>query len=228
MSVYEFRQALHNGEEAEGELITTIFISLLSSLGLLALLFFIKLKTMEGFLANQGYYIFFAAISYAFIIPATRHVRAYKEFPCMTGMMIGMTLGMISGFMVGFYIGATNGMFWGSVFGMGIGILLGIWNGVCCGIMGVMEGIMAGFMGGLMGAMTSLMLLNDHHKAITLILLIISTIIILSLNYLIFKETRQQERQRHEDQWNTVILSIVLTGITLWMMLLGPKGGIFA
>ncbi|HLD12140.1 MAG TPA: hypothetical protein VJB87_00935 [Candidatus Nanoarchaeia archaeon] len=224
----EFKQSLQEKESAEGELITTILISLISSLGLLALIYFIKLKNIEGFLSNQGYYLFFAVLSYVFLIPAIRHVRAYKEFTCMTGMMIGMTLGMISGFVIGYYIGATNGMFWGSVFGMTLGITIGIWNGSCCGIMGWMEGVMAGMMGGLMGGMTAIMLINDHLKAMTIILFIITTVMIIGLNYLIFHETRQQERKLKEDQWNTVIISIFLTSLTLWMMIQGPRGGIFA
>ncbi|MDO8555989.1 MAG: hypothetical protein Q7R96_02335 [Nanoarchaeota archaeon] len=227
MSFHEFRQSLHQ-EGAEGELITTIVISLASSFGLLALLYFIKLKNITGFLDNQGYYLFFAALSYAVIIPAIRHVRAYKEFTCMTGMMIGMTLGMISGFVTGYYITATNGMFWGSFLGIIIGIIIGIWNGKCCGIMGWMEGIMAGFMGGLMGGMTAIMLINDHIKAMTIIVFLITTTIIIGLNYLVYHETRQQERKIKEDHWGTIIMSIILTGITLWMMIQGPKGGIFA
>src|SRR3989344_2894200 len=136
MTFKEFAKSLSkNG--VEGELIKTIFVSLITSFALLAIAYFLKLKYIENFIPKYGFFLFFAILSYAIILPSVRYVRAYREFPCMSGMMIGMT----------------------------IGIFLGAWNGKCCGIMGMMEGTMAGFMGGIMGAMTAIMMLNDNLKA---------------------------------------------------------------
>ena len=52
---------------------------------------------------KYGFFIFFSVLSYALVLPAVRQVKAYKEMPCMSGMMVGMTLGMVSGFLLGFY-----------------------------------------------------------------------------------------------------------------------------
>jgi hypothetical protein len=148
MSFKQFMQEL-NGSRVEGELLKTIFYSLITSFIVIGALYFLRLKNVPDFIPKYGFYLFLAAISYALIVPAIRQVRAYKQFGCMSGMMIGMTTGMIAGFMAGYFIGATNGMFIGGVFGMVIGSAIGIWMGSCCGIMGFMEGLMAGFMGGL-------------------------------------------------------------------------------
>src|SRR3989344_5397138 len=166
------------GNGGEGELIKTIFVSLATSFITLGVLYFLKLKYVEDFIPKFGFYLFFSVLSYALILPSVKQVRAYKEFPCMSGMMIGMTLGMIAGFLSGFFLSSTNGMFYGSVFGMAVGIFLGVLNGKCCGIMGVMEGMTAGFMGGLMGAMTSIMMLNDNLKAAGAIVFAFSAIIL--------------------------------------------------
>ena len=226
MSFQQFLREL-NGNRVEGELIKTIFYSLLTSFAILALLYFFKLRFLENFFADQGYFLFFAVMSYSLLVPVIRHVRAYKEFPCMTGMMLGMTTGMISGFLAGHYISATNGMFYGSVFGMIVGILVGVWMGNCCGIMGVLEGIMAGFMGGLMGGMTALMLLNDHLRAATIIIFVISAVILFMLNYLIYHEMRDHERQRQEDYFLTLALTSILTLATTWLMVWGPRSALF-
>src|SRR3989338_721846 len=158
-----------NGSRVEGELVKTFLYSLISSIITFGILYFIKLRSVEGFAQTYGFFLFFALLSYAVILPSVRQIRAYKELPCMAGMMAGMTTGMIAGFLSGFYVAATNGMFVGSVFGIALGMILGAWNGRCCKIMGVMEGLMAGFMGGLMGAMTAFMLLNDHVRAAAVI-----------------------------------------------------------
>ena len=226
MSFNEFIKEL-NGNRVEGELIKTIFYSLITSFVILGLLYFFKFRYIEGFIEKQGYFLFFSALSYSFIIPTIRQVRAYKEFACMSGMMIGMTTGMISGFLAGFYVASTNGMFIGSVFGMGIGIILGIWNGKCCGIMGSMEGLMAGFMGGLMGAMTAFMLFNDHLIASMIIVFFISSIILFLLNYMIYKEMKENERQIHEDHVWTFVITFILINLTIWLMVFGPRSGVF-
>ena len=227
MSFQEFWSEL-NGSRVEGELIRTILYSLITSFVILAIMYFVRFRDIENFMGKYGYFLFFAAISYSLIIPTIRQVRAYKQCACMTGMMIGMTIGMVAGFLAGFYIASTNGMFVGSIFGMIIGITLGIWmGGSCCGVMGFMEGIMAGFMGALMGAMTAFMLLNDNLKIITPIIFLVSAVILLSLNYMIYNEMKNEQRQRREDHFWTMAISFVLTLVTAWLMVFGPRTGIF-
>jgi len=226
MSFKEFTKEL-NGNRVEGELIKTIFYSLLTSVIFLIAVYYLKLRSIENVVPKYGFFIFLSALSYAIIVPSIRQVRAYKEFNCMSGMMIGMTLGMLSGFLPGFYIGATNGMFVGAVFGMAVGIIIGVWNGKCCGIMGAMEGLMAGFMGGIMGAMTSVMLLNDNLKAASIIVLAVCAIIIFGLNYMIYKETKETPRQLKEDNFFTIALTLVLTATTAWLMIFGPRSFLF-
>src|SRR3989344_4308476 len=118
-------------EENLTRIAKTIFVSLVTSFILLGILYYFRLQYLENFSKNY-FYLFFAILSYALIMPSIKEVKAYKVFPCMSGMMIGMTIGMLAGFLPGFYVGATNGMFWGSVFGMAVGIIFGAWNGKCC------------------------------------------------------------------------------------------------
>lgn len=216
-----------NGNRVEGELIKIALYSLITSFILIGILYFFKFSEIPDFIPKYGFYLFFASVSYALIIPLIRQVEAYGEFGCMSGMMIGMTTGMISGFLSGYYIGATNGMFIGAVFGIIIGIVLGIWMGKCCGIMGFMEGLMAGFMGGLMGAMTAVMMINDNLKIATIIVSIVSWIILISLNYMIYKEMKENERQKKEDHALTLFLTIVLISITIAIMVFGPRSLLF-
>ena len=223
MELKEFTNSLTK----DGELIKTIFISLLTSFIILGIFYFTKLRFIENFSSKYGFYLFFAILSYSLILPSLRHVRAYKELPCMAGMMIGMTIGMISGLLSGFYVGATNGIFVGSVFGMLVGISFGIWNGKCCGIMGVLEGMMAGFMGGLMGGMTALMMFNDNLKAAAVIVFIISSFIMLGLNYMIYKETKETEKQEKISELFIVILTFILTAITILISVYGPRSVLF-
>lgn len=222
MSFREFTKSLSNGE-AEGELVKTIFVSLITSLIVLAILYFFRLKYIGDFTVKYGFFLFLSVLSYALIIPSVRYVRAYREFACMSGMMIGMTIGMIAGFLPGYFIGATNGMFWGSVFGMAIGIGFGIWNGKCCGVMGVMEGTMAGFMGGLMGAMTALMMFNDNLKAAGVIVFAISGFILFGLNYMVYQETREAERRHRDGELFVIIWSFILIVATVIFMVYGPR-----
>ncbi|HKZ33703.1 MAG TPA: hypothetical protein VJ142_00495 [Candidatus Nanoarchaeia archaeon] len=228
MSIKQFIKELNN-DKVEGELIKTIFISIATSFILLAILYFLRLRYVENFIPKYGFYLFFAILSYSLILLSVRHIRAYREFPCMSGMMIGMTIGAISGFLPAFYIGSTNGMFIGSVSGMAIGIFFGVWNGKCCGVMGAMEGIMAGFMGGLMGAMTSLMMFNDNLRAAGIVVFLISGVILFGLNYMIYKETREikMERKHKDDAFFTIFWSLLLTAITLWIMVAGPRSILF-
>src|SRR3989344_4801869 len=208
-----------NGNRVEGELIKTVLYSLITSFGILAILYLFSFRFIENFIPKYGLYLFLAAISYAFILPSVRQVRAYKEFACMSGMMIGMTVGMISGFLSGYFIGATNGMFYGSVFGMAVGIYFGIINGKCCGV--------AGFMGGIMGAMTAVMMINDNVKLAGIIIFLVSSIILIGLSYMIHKETRESERQLNEDYIFTIFASIILTSLTTLIMVMGPRSLLF-
>ncbi|MEK6871807.1 MAG: hypothetical protein AABX16_02795 [Nanoarchaeota archaeon] len=225
MSLIKFMHSLGKGE-VESNLLKTMLLSLAVSFITFVVIYFLQLKTIEDFIPTYGFFFFFSFLTYALILPSTKHVKAYKEFPCMSGMMIGMTIGMISGFLPGFYVGSTNGMFYGSVFGMAVGILFGIWNGKCCGIMGAMEGIMAGFMGGIMGAMTSLMMFNDHLKAMGIIVFLISSVIVFKLNYLIYKESHQLEKNSIEGNFTTILWSFLLAVFTIWFIVYGPRGGL--
>ncbi len=227
MSWKEFAKELNKKDSVESELVKTIFISLLASFIILGILYFARLKHIEDFIPRYGFFIFFAILSYAVILPSIRQVRAFRLFPCMTGMMIGMTIGMMSGFLSAFYVGSTNGMFWGSVFGMAIGIFFGTTNGKCCGIMGFMEGIMAGFMGGLMGAMTAIMMINDNLKAAAIVIFLISAVIILGLNYMIYIETRNSERLHKDSTLYTIVWSSILTVLTTLMIVIGPRSQLF-
>ena len=227
MTLSQFIKEL-TGNRVEGELIKTILYSLITSAAIFFLVYYFRFRFIDDFFTKQGFYLFFALLSYALLTPVIRQVRAYKEFTCMTGMMLGMTLGMMAGFLSGFFVGATNGMFYGSVFGMTVGIFLGVWIGSCCGVMGFMEGIMAGFMGGIMGAMTSVMLLNDHLQAATIIVFLVGSVILLALNYLIYHEMKENERQRQEDHILTMVLTSLLTLLTLWLMVWGPRSALFS
>lgn len=226
MSFKDFTKELLGNERVEGELIKTLVYSLITSALTLAVLYYFKLKEIDNFIPKYGLFLFFIVLSYALITATIRQVRAYGEFGCMAGMMIGMTTGMI-GFLPGFYIASTNGMFIGGFFGVALGMFLGVWNGKCCGIMGIMEGMMAGFMGGLMGAMTSFMLINDRLKLASLLVFLISALILFGLNYMIYNETRETKRQKHEDQFLTIALAFILTSLTTWLIVFGPRGGIF-
>lgn len=227
MSFKEFLKEL-NGNRVEGELVKTLLYSIIASFITLGILYFLRLRNVSDFIPKYGLPLFFIILSYSLISISLRQTRAYKELPCMSGMMVGMTTGMIAGFLPGFYIASTNGIFIGSVFGMALGIIFGIWNGKCCGIMGVMEGIMAGFMGGLMGAMTAFMLLNDNLKIAYVIIFIISSIIVIGLNYMIYKDMKNEKRIKYEGQFFNIAYSFLLTLITTWLMVFGPKSGLFA
>ena len=227
MTFKDFTKEL-NGNRVEGELVKTIFYSLITSFIVLGVLYFFKFKYIENFIPKYGFYLFFAVLSYALLVPTIRQIRAYKQMACMSGMMVGMTIGMMAGFLAGYFVGATNGMFIGGIFGMAVGIILGIWTGSCCGVMGSMEGIMAGFMGGWMGGMTSVMLINDNLKLASVIIFGVCAVILVSLNYMIYLETKESERQRREDHFITIIISFILTLITIWIVVFGPRSALFS
>ena len=97
-----------NGNRVEGELLKSIFYSLITSFAILAILYFFKFRFIANFVDTYGLYLFLAALSYALLTPLIHQVHAYKQFSCMSGMMIGMTIGMIAGFLAGFYVGAKE------------------------------------------------------------------------------------------------------------------------
>lgn len=225
--VREFLNEL-NGKRVEGELVRAFAYSFIVCLIILGIAYFVKLREIPGFLDKYGLYLLLASISVGLISSLIRQVRAYKEFACMSGMMVGMSAGMISGFTIGVYLGATNGMFIGSVSGMVVGIFIGVWMGKCCGVMGIMEGLMAGFMGGLMGAMTAVMMINDNIKLAVLVVSIISWSILILLNYMVYIEMKENERQRKEDYTLILFLTIIIIGLVTWIMVYGPRSSLFA
>ena len=227
MSFTNFIKEL-NGKRIEGELLASMFYSLLTSSIFLTILYFITKSNFPSLIQDYGYYLAFSALSYAIIMPSLKHVGAYKELPCMNGMMIGMTMGMISSFLVGFYVAGTNGMFIGGFFGVLIGASLGMYLGKCCGVMGSMEGIMAGFMGGLMGAMTAFMLINDHLKLAGILVFFISAIIITKLHYMVYIETKEREVDNKEDFFKIIFMTFILMTLTSLLILFGPRSALFA
>ncbi len=229
LSVKNFMNELIKGKGIEGNLIKVVFTSLLTSLLILGLLYFTKFRGIDNFFNDYGFFLFFGVLIYAFVSGVLYQIRAFGVFPCMSGMMIGMTLGMIGGFIPGFVIASTNGMFVGAVFGMIFGISVGIIAGSrCCGVMGFLEGIMSGFMGGLMGAMTAFMLLNDNLRASTWIVSLISVIILIALNYMLYLESKQLEnKQKNDGMLFTIGFTFFATVVTAWLMIYGPKSGVF-
>ena len=226
MSAKRFMKEL-SGSRVEGEIIKTISYSLITSFVVFMVLYFLGLKNIENFIPKYGFFIFFSILSYAIVLPSLRQVKAYQTFACMSGMMIGMTVGMIAGFLSGYYIGATNGMFWGSIFGISVGMIFGIQNGRCCGIMGIIEGMMSGFMGGLMGAMTAVMMINDHLRAAGVVVFVICFAIMAALNYMVYLEMFEREREIKEDYLSIIVVSFILTLITIIFMVFGPRSVLF-
>lgn len=216
------------GNRVEGEILKSFLYSVITSAVIIGILYYMKFRFIEGFMADKGFFMIMAGLSYALMIPTVRQVRAYREMGCMAGMMVGMTVGMTAGFLAGMYVGGTNGMFTGSLWGMILGIGMGIYNGKCCGIMGMMEGTMAGLMGGLMGGMTAVMLLNDHLKAMSIIIYLIAGMIIFGLNYMIYKEMRELHREKNNDQFSTILITIILISITTWIIIYGPRSPLFS
>ncbi len=227
MSFKQFTKELTGGR-VEGEIVKTFFYSLFTSLIFLGVLYYLKFQYVDNFMFKSGFFLILASLSYALIVPTIRQVKAYHEMGCMAGMMVGMTVGMIAGLLSGFYVGATNGMFIGSVWGILVGVILGIYNGKCCGIMGIMEGMMAGFMGGLMGPMTAIMMINDHLRAISVIVFAVSALIMVFLNYMIYKEMKEMNVSKNNDHFSTIMITFVLIAITTWIIVYGPRSALFS
>ena len=225
----EFLREVRGGKGVESQLLKTVLFSLLTSIIVLGALYFTKFKFIDGFMSKYGFFLFFAVLTYALLSGVLLQVRAFGQFPCMSGMMIGMSFGMIAGFLTGYFIASTNGMFVGSVFGMSFGMILGmVAGGRCCGVMGFLEGTMAGFMGGLMGAMTAFMLFNDHLRTATVIIFAVCAVILFALNYMLYVEGKQLERRRHDsDLFFTIVFSFVSIVLTAWLMVFGPRSGVF-
>ncbi len=226
--VKAFLKEVQSGKGIEGKIIPNIFASLVTSFVILGFLYLAKFRFIEGFSSNYGFFLFFGVVIYALICGVLLQVRHFGIFPCMSGMMIGMTLGMISGFISGYIVAATNGMFVGSVFGMAFGIIVGIISGGrCCGVMGFLEGTMSGFMGGLMGAMTAFMLFNDHLRSATVIVSLVSAVILFALNYMLYIEGKQMEGKRINGLLFTIVFTFIATTVTTWLIVYGPRSGVF-
>ena len=90
-----------------------------------------------------------------------------------------------------------------------------------------MEGIPGGFMGGLMGAMTAIMMYNDNLKAAGIIVFLISSIVMLGLNFMIYSEMREKDRELKEGYVSVIFLSFILTTATVLMMVFGPRSVLF-
>lgn len=225
----EFLREVKNGKGVESQLVKTILFSLITSFAVLGLLYFAKFRFIDGFMSDYGFFLFFAVLTYALLSGVLLQVRAFGKFPCMSGMMIGMTIGMIAGFLPGYLLASTNGMFVGSIFGIVFGIVFGmIFGGCSCGVMGFLEGTMAGFMGGLMGSMTAFMLFNDNLRAATVIVFFVCSIILIALNYTLYLESKQLDRRRHDnDLFFTIIFSFIAITVTTWLMVFGPRSGVF-
>ena len=216
-------------DNAESKIIRYSIAVLFILTALEYLAYYAFFKDIPNFFNSYGYYLIFLIISVVMISISLLHIKIYGDrFSCMSGMMIGMTSGMISGFLIGMLVAATNGMFIGSVAGILIGIIAGIIAGKCCGVMGVMEGMMAGLMGGLMGAMTTLMMLNDHLRLIIPIVVLISISILTGLDYMIFKEMKDSKPAIPEYSLLLLVTtSFIITIIITFLMILGPKSGLF-
>jgi hypothetical protein len=225
MAIKQFVSEL-SGKRVEGELLKTLFFSLMGSLLIIGLGYLFS-PMVKAALGSYGLYLFLAALGYAFLCSSVRQVKTYEGFACMSGMMIGMTVGMIAGFMSGYVVGATNGMFVGSIFGMTVGCVLGVWMGKCCGVMGVMEGLMAGFMGGLMGPMTAVMMLNDYLALASILVFIPCIAILASLQYMIYIETKERKREVSSSTARAVLLSTILMILTIIIIVFGPRSGLF-
>mgnify|MGYP001614107690 CR=1 FL=1 len=91
----------------------------------------------------------------------------------------------------------------------------------------MIEASMAGFMRGVMGAMTAVMMLNDNLKIITVIVFAVTSIIMVALNYMVYLEMKENQRQLKEDHTLTIFISIILIAITAWLMVFGPRSALF-
>ena len=78
-----------------------------------------------------------------------------------------------------------------------------------------------------MGAMTAIMMLNDNLRAAAVIVFLVCSVILIALSYMIYGEARENERQLKEDHLITIILSFVLTALTTWLMVFGPRSLLF-
>ncbi len=165
----------------------------------------------------------FGSIGIALGLLSIGHIRPYGRQTCQAGMMLGMGVGMMLGFLVGALFGATNGMFIGSVLGMLVGMGLGAWIGRCCGAMGVLEGLMGGLMAGTMGAMLTVMLFNDHQLEFMVFLWAVCAVILGLLSYMLFEENGLAPKTARVDVWKFLLLGVLLTLVTDYLLLFGPK-----
>jgi hypothetical protein len=57
---------------------------------------------------------------------------------------------------------------------------------------------------------------------------IIGTVIMGGLNYMIYNETKTTERQIKKDYFSIILITTIYTALITWMIVYGPRGGIFA
>lgn len=78
-----------------------------------------------------------------------------------------------------------------------------------------------------MGAMTAFMLFNDNLRLATIIVSLISTVILFALNYMIYIEGKQLEGKDIDGMFFTIVFTFVATTLTTWIMIYGPRSGVF-
>ena len=78
-----------DGKKVEGKLLQNIFLSLAFSFIALAVMYFLFLKNVNNLLPKYGIFILLSIISYALVLTLIKQIRVYKNFACMSGMMIG-------------------------------------------------------------------------------------------------------------------------------------------
>ena len=59
------------------------------------------------------------------------------------------------------------------------------------------------------------------------IIFVVSGAILIGLNYMIYKETREMEIQGDDGVFFTIFWSILLTSLTIWMAVFGPRSALF-
>jgi hypothetical protein len=208
-------------------------ISAIVILAAMAMLYLGYFRAIPNFMPRYGSYLIYITVSVVAVGMGVWHIKAYRHtFNCSLGMMAGMTIGMIAGFLFGAIIGATNGIFMGSVYGMFLGMFIGAWCTRSCGIMSIMEGLMAGLMGGLMGAMTTVMMLNDNLLLFMPLLVGSIAMITAGMVVMIYKESSEHHDKIPKtdmyDGFSFVSLLFILTILTTFVMIYGPKSALLA
>jgi len=76
--------------------------------------------------------------------------------------------------------------------------------------------------------MTAVMMYNDHLKAAAVISYVICGSLLVGLNYMVYKETIGYDRQHRDSGMFTIGFSFLLTVVTTWLMVYGPRSPLFA